>query len=95
MKTKEFTPIETETDNLELTIMEAENNDGLSDNSVFSPQDLTVLYNRLSILHRQNTNKWAQRVRHMWVQCGDNNSSFFITQFNFVIIIIPFLTFWT
>lgn len=72
-----LSPIEIEIDRIESSILEAETNNGLSANIDFSLPDLTIFYNRLSALHRQNSTKWAQRARLMWVQCGDNSTSFF------------------
>lgn len=51
--------------------------DNFNDPSNSFPQDLASLYNRLTTLHRQNSTKWAQRARLLWVNCGDINSGFF------------------
>lgn len=58
-----------------MDILDAENIDAESDSGTH--HDLTSLYNKLSALQCQNSLKWAQRARLVWVQCGDNNSSFF------------------
>lgn len=88
-KSKGLHPIESALEKLENSILEAEYKDGLCDLNDVSTHSLSILYNNLSALHRQNNIKWAQRARLMWVQSGDNNSSFFITRFIFVTIIIP------
>lgn len=62
---------------MERSIVEAEEKDGSGDSIDFSPQSLTIMYNNLSAVHRQNNTKWAQHARLIWVQNGDNNSSFF------------------
>lgn len=76
-------PIDSNIDKLESQILDAESKDSSGDGMDMSPQYLTILYNKLSPLHRQNNTKWAQRVRLLWVQNGDNNSSFFFNSVHF------------
>lgn len=67
--------LEANMNKIELEILDVENFDVESVSDVH--QDLSALYNKLSALQRQNSLKLAQRARLLWVQCGDNNSSFF------------------
>lgn len=83
MKTEGIQPIDSNIEKLERQISEAEFKDGLDEGMDMSPQSLTILYNQLSALHRQNDTKWAQRARLQWVQNGDNNSSFFFNSVRF------------
>lgn len=56
-----------------------ENADILDNSQTYDPSHLRALHNRHNALLRQNSLKWAQRARLMWVQNGDLNSSFFTT----------------
>lgn len=69
--------IESSINRLELDIMEVEARDLLHGNLHNSSDNLSSLYNNLEDLHHQNSSKWAQRARLIWVQCGDQNTSFF------------------
>lgn len=60
-----------------LEILDAETLDAVNDIGEPLYRDLSTLYNNLSALQRQNSIKWAQRARLMWVQCGDHSTSFF------------------
>lgn len=82
-KSKGCHNIDSRISNLEASILEAEDRDGFDDGNEFSPQSLSIMYNNLSALHRQNSTKWAQRARLLWVQNGDNNSSFFFNSIRF------------
>ncbi|XP_039146778.1 uncharacterized protein LOC120283989 [Dioscorea cayenensis subsp. rotundata] len=60
-----------------LDLLEAEALDILNGYDRVSSNYLNALYNKLAALYRQSSSKWAQRARHMWVLCGDQNTSFF------------------
>lgn len=56
-----------------------ENADILDNSQTYDPSHLRALHNRHNAILRQNSLKWAQHARLMWVQNGDLNSSFFTT----------------
>ncbi|XP_039116586.1 uncharacterized protein LOC120252479 [Dioscorea cayenensis subsp. rotundata] len=67
-KAKGLCSIDSAIEKLENSILEVEEKEGLGDGIDYSPQSLSIMYNNLSALHRQNNTKWAQRARLMWVQ---------------------------
>ncbi|XP_039138794.1 uncharacterized protein LOC120276131 [Dioscorea cayenensis subsp. rotundata] len=62
---------------LEMDILDAESMDAVYGNDYNAVELLYPLYNKLAALQRQNSIKWAQRARLMWVLCGDQNTSLF------------------
>lgn len=61
----------------ELRIKELEGSDSIVDHVSLDSCNFHVLYNRHKALLHQNSLKWAQLSRLMWVQNGDFKSSFF------------------
>ncbi|XP_039144058.1 uncharacterized protein LOC120281255 [Dioscorea cayenensis subsp. rotundata] len=76
-KNRDLNSIEASINKLELEILEAEALEGLNGNITYVDNALSPLYNRLTALHRQNSTKWAQRARQLWVLKGDLNTNFF------------------
>lgn len=76
-RTKGLNSIDSDLKCLEQEIQLAEINDVLSNSEDHSNIALTTLYNRYAALQRQNSIKWAQRPRMLWVHDGDLNTSFF------------------
>lgn len=60
-----------------MDILDAESMDAVYGNDYNAVELLYPLYNKLAALQRQNSIKWAQRARLMWVLCGDQNTSLF------------------
>lgn len=48
-----------------------------NNSNAFDSNMLLALYNKYAALQRQNSIKWAQRVRLFWVHDGDLNTSLF------------------
>lgn len=76
-KNWDLNSIETNINRLEKEILETEALETMNDTDSNSSIILYPLYNKLVALQRQNSFKWAQWARLMWVQSGDQNTSFF------------------
>lgn len=69
--------IETDMTNLEKEILEAETVDVVDTNRENFEVNLDAIYSRFTSLQRQQSLKWAERARLIWVHNGDFNSTFF------------------